>query len=324
VSVSPAGFVVAAVAALLLGYLVPALVRRRQAVGDARVPDRFSTRLRVVERRSTPVSGGASTEALVRSTIRSAPHQIAERREEQAVNRPAGMAERRTAAEARRVAAVRAALAARRAEQAAAARRRLVLTLVVLGVTVIAWVAVAVASFQWYLALFPTVVLGATLYLGVRAAQAERAEWSQVPESLRAPRAATPSGPSYSPSQLRAHLTATGAAPEGVDARSGLRWDTGEMPLDVASVAEDVEAVAEQAPEADAAGTWTPVPVPVPTYTLKAAAPRRETEVTAEPSAVEIASSDDAGVVVAEVEETSATDVPSIDLNAVLARRRAV
>ncbi len=302
-------------AALLLGYLVPALVRRRQAVGDARVPDRFSTALRVVERRGVTGSSGASTEALIRST----PRPVIERREEQAMSHPAGMAERRSAAEARRVAAVRAALAARRAEQAAAARRRLVLTLVALTATVLAWVAVAATGFQWYLALFPTLVLAATLYLGVRAAQAERAEWAQVPESLRAPRAAAAGGPSYSPSQLRAHLTATGAATT-TEAQSGLRWGTAEVTVDVAH---SVEPAAEPADDAgEAPGTWTPVPVPVPTYTLKASAPPREADA-AEPVDHEDAPAPTEGLRAPEAAEPAA-EVPSIDLNAVLARRRAV
>lgn len=243
------------------------------------------------------------------------------------MNRPAGMAERRSASEARRIAAVRAALAARRAEQAAAARRRLVLTLVALAVTVLAWVAVAAVNFEWYLALFPTLVLGATLYLGVRAAQAERTEWAAVPESLRSPRTAAPAGPSFSPSQLRAHLTATGAPADA--SGSGLRWGTDEVRVDTARVVEEGGAAEVQAEPLSRAvpapGTWTPVPVPVPTYTLKASAVRRETGV------VDPVMSDDAvePVPVSQTPEApgpvgSTEAVPSIDLNAVLARRRAV
>lgn len=239
------------------------------------------------------------------------------------MNRPAGMAERRSASEARRVANVRAALAARQAEQAAAARRRLVITLAAFAVTVLAWVAVAVSNFQWYLALFPTLVLAATLYLGVRAAQAERAEWAGVPESLRTPRAVAPAGPSYSPAQLRAHLTSTGAATTAEG--SGLRWDTDEQRADLAA---DVAAEATTEGGADggaesvaAPGTWTPVPVPVPTYTLKASVPRRGVGEDTLPESVDHDDDESAAEPAAAAVTESA---PSIDLNAVLARRRAV
>lgn len=237
------------------------------------------------------------------------------------MNRPAGMAERRSASEARRVANVRAALAARRAEQAAAARRRLVITLAAFAVTVLAWVAVAVSNFQWYLAVFPTLVLAATLYLGVRAASAERAEWAQIPESLRAPRALAQAGPSYSPAQLRAHLTSTGAAAD--TGRSGLRWDTDEQRVDPAAdvAVASADAGVDPAEETDAS-VWTPVPVPVPTYTLKAAAPRRAVSegVPAQP----VDHDDDDAPAVEPAAAASTDAAPSIDLNAVLARRRAV
>lgn len=325
---------------LILGYLVPALVRRRQAVAMSRVDDRFSRDLRVVAR------GGSSSDrrqaARLPSTtaLVAAPMIIGPRGEELTVNRPPGMADRRTANEARRVAAVRAALAARRAEQAAAARRRLVLTLALVVVSGIAWAAVAFAQFSVLLAAFPTVVLVGVLWLGVRAAQAERAEWSQVPTSLTEPRSVSVGGPTYSPAQLRAHLAATGAAPAAPssattaaadgDQAGRLSWSTGEIPVEAPAepqapaqpdVDVDSPVLAEQqearevAAVADVPGSWTPVPVPVPTYTLKPMAVRRETA----PYSAE----DEAAASPTEV-SLDVTLEDGIDLRAVLARRRAV
>ncbi len=254
------------------------------------------------------------------------------------MNRPTGMADRRTANEARRVAAVRAALAARRAEQAASARRRLVLTAALGVVSVVAWLAVAATPFSPLLATFPTLVLAGVLWLGVRTARAERAEWAQVPASLTEPRRERSAGPTYSPSQLRSHLSADGAARPSAqtDAQAGLSWQTDDVPVQISqavpaereTVPEPVEVVADSevgaAPPADleveaAPGSWTPVPVPVPTYTLKPVAVRRE----AAPYEAPEVEAD----VVADATPEVSLDVSieqGIDLRAVLARRRAV
>ncbi|TGO03799.1 hypothetical protein [Serinibacter arcticus] len=252
------------------------------------------------------------------------------------MNRPTGMADRRTANEARRVAAVRAALAARRAEQAASARRRLVLTIALTVVSVVAWVAVAATPFSPLLATFPTLVLAGVLWLGVRTARSERAEWAQVPASLTEPRRERSAGPTYSPSQLRSHLSADGVARPTAEAAgaAGLSWQTGDVPVQISqAVPADRETVPEPveidpvvevaAPSVDvvveaAPGSWTPVPVPVPTYTLKPVAIRREA---APYEAPEVAV--DAAADVADVSLDVSID-EGIDLRAVLARRRAV
>lgn len=322
---------------LIIGYLVPSLVRRRQAVADSCVDDRFSQELRVVARGG---SGGRtrsdqrlpSTRALVASLPVPGP------RKELTVNRPTGMADRRTANEARRVAAVRAALAARRAEQAASARRRLVLTIALSVVSVVAWLAVAATPFSPLLATFPTLVLVGVLWLGVRTARAERAEWAQVPASLTEPRRERSAGPTYSPSQLRSHLSADGAARPTADTSgtAGLSWQTGDVPVQISQAVpaerETLPELAESEPVVEvssapvdeivveeAPGSWTPVPVPVPTYTLKPVAVRREA---APYEAPEVASD-----VVAPAAADVSLDVSideGIDLRAVLARRRAV
>lgn len=272
------------------------------------------------------------------------------------MNRPVGMSERRTATEARQIAAVRAALAARHAEQAAAARRRLVLTLSLVLVTAVSWVAVAMTNFQFWLALFPTAVLIGVLWLGVRAARAEREEWASVPASLREPRAVAPAGPSFSASQLRRHLDAAGV-PVAVEAAgaqasaaaeaeaeveaglsaagAGLRWTTDPVPAGVATAsggqAAEQSELAESAVSAEGASaeTWTPTAVPVPTYTLKASAPRREVVPVAEGEGADAVGSVEAQSFESQPFEsqergTVADDPVGIDLNAVLARRRAV
>ena len=320
--VSSAGWVIAAAVTLILGYLVPSLVRRRQAIADSRVEDRFSADLRVLTRGRPAIPADRSVLSSTASLHGSRPVEAGRtapsvrpalpvRGEEPTVNRPTGMETRRVAHEARRVAATRAALVARKAEQAAAARRRLVLTLSLTVAAVITWLAVGLADFSVLLAVFPTVVLAGVLWLGVRTARAERDEWAQVPANLVAPRVATNiAGPTYSASQLRSHLTAAQAVSDKAEVDSdlaGLSWKTDHAPAEI-----DVR---EQEP-AQQEGSWTPVPVPVPTYTLKPAAVRREAAPYVAPPAV---MEDD-------VDGLNAANGPeeAIDLRAVLARRRAV
>lgn len=291
------------------------------------------------------------------------------------MNRPTGMAERRTALEARRVAATRAALAARRAEQAAAARRRLVLTSALAAVTALGWVASAIWGFTVLPAALLSAALVGVLYLGIRTARAEREEWARVPRSLLEPRPAAPGGPTFSAAQLRSRLPEGGAVPDG-DARElaertsvgaaareavpdggrgtcdvdpgsgagqggrGLRWSTDHAAAGAAvSSSPEGDEGGDRASDARP-GTWTPVPVPVPAYTLKAAAPRRETvqagesaragsdaevaQVRAAAAQALEAGSDTVGAPNEGEIGGGTADEPGIDLNAVLARRRAV
>ncbi|MDC7123116.1 hypothetical protein OMK64_16410 [Cellulomonas fimi] len=81
----------------------------------------------------------------------------------------------------------------------------------------------------------------------------------------------------------------------------------------------------------DEDGAWSPVPVPRPTYTMKATAPRREpvpledadTSAAAKAAPVADTATEPATQVAAEVAEPPAATTGSIDLNAVLAKRRA-
>lgn len=345
--VSSAGWVIAAVVTLVLGYLVPTLIKRRQGLHDARGEDRYSRRLRVVERPSSPdhSSVSPSTRPLVAVSSTVLGHRaVSSRGEESTVNRPTGMPSPRAAARAQSAAAARAALAARRSRQRAAARRRLVLVLALLAVTAVVWLAVGLAGFSPLLAALPTLVLAVTVVMGIRTAQAEQAEWAAIPAHLRpAPAAvsAASAGRRYTAAQLREHLPeqpaiapagarTESAATEGVGAdpvgeapaspTAGLRWQTDALTEELPALEEEAEPVAERQ-------GWTPVPVPVPTYTLKPPARRREVapaatgEDVTEPAqerADETHPTSDATAQAA----PEAEEAPGIDLHAVLARRR--
>lgn len=128
---------------------------------------------------------------------------------------------------------------------------------------------------------------------------------------------------------------ATGATP--VVRRSAMTAPTAAVPASVPVAAPAAVATAQEGEEAEA---WSPVPVPRPTYTMKAPAPRRtpaplseedaEASTTRRPAERE-EQADGAGTAVEEqvVAEPAAALEPapettgSIDLNAVLARRRA-
>ncbi|PFG20495.1 hypothetical protein [Serinibacter salmoneus] len=269
------------------------------------------------------------------------------------MNRPTGMPRPRAAARAHSAAAARAALAARRSRQQAAARRRLVLVIALGAISAICWFAVGQAGFSPVLAALPSLVLVATLVMGVRTARAERAEWARVPAHLMpAPTAvaAAVAGQRYTAAQLREHLPA-GAVPQdsrsevpdrpeagsggtNVQPGAGLRWRTEHVSAPGSDrLTEELPALeGEGSRREGSVGGWTPVPVPVPTYTLKPAVHRRPAEPVAarEESAaredaseaeVEAEGSDEAAEAASE-EVTSASEASGIDLHAVLARRR--
>jgi len=104
-----------------------------------------------------------------------------------------------------------------------------------------------------------------------------------------------------------------------------VRHATGQVPV----VRRAAEVAADEGAGEDRDAEWSPVRVPKPTYTMKAPAPRREPaplgEADAEASTARRPA--DAPTTVetapAEVTEPPALTTGSIDLNAVLARRRA-
>jgi len=115
------------------------------------------------------------------------------------------------------------------------------------------------------------------------------------------------------------------------------RHATGQVPVVRRAATGAVPAVAGgDAPDEERDGEWSPVPVPRPTYAMKAAAPRRspapldESDAEAStvrrpadaPAATDVPASADGPAPAAEAEPAPVT-TGSIDLNAVLARRRA-
>ncbi|GAA3509190.1 hypothetical protein [Georgenia daeguensis] len=187
------GYVVVALTLILLGYLLPHLVRTRQQLLDSRVEDRFSGDLRILATAGTPDTAQGRVVHPRGHTSGARPylHDPA-RRPEAPMNRPRARSERATE-DARALAAARAARAARVSRRAAAARRRLVLTVALLLLSGGAWAAVGLAGASWALAVVPTLLLGAVLVLGrrtaVRAAahdRRDRAEMARLEARLKA------------------------------------------------------------------------------------------------------------------------------------------
>jgi hypothetical protein len=199
--------------------------------------------------------------------------------------------------------------------RAARARRRLLLTLVLVLGTAVAWVLVAIGTVGWYAGAAPSVLLLAVLITGSVAARAGRradAHWTAERRTAerRAAQARTlANGGPYAP-RNRARVTghavhgssthtqmiprvAVAAAPAELPATATLaeREDGGGVAEDQAPAEPrpSVEAPAETPATDDAPAVdvpparrpiggepWVPVPVPLPTYVTKPAAPRRE------------------------------------------------
>lgn len=290
---------------LVFAYVLPAAIRSRQVVVDSRAADRYSGDLRIV------ATAGDRPEATA-STGRVFVH--ARRPEQEAPMGSGYPADRQlAAADARRLAAARAARAAAASRRAAAARRRLVLTTALLLLTAGGWAAYAVLSWPLVAAVLPTLALLGAFVLGRRAAAAGAAADARWERELAAIKG-------QARDRAESAARATG--------RPRLRVDVDPTAL----IAEKDEArVPRSGSDAvERPGAWTPVPVPPPAYTLKQAAPRRQmsplvmdapTErmdpVVAEEPAAE---SEQA----AQVAEATPAAEPAIDVQAVLAKRRAV
>ncbi len=268
-------------AVVLFGYLVPHLVHTRHQMAQSRVEDRFSTTLRVVTTGGTAKPpgprqhhGGAESRPYL--------HDPRRRTEAPAVNRPTTPGER-AAAEARRLAAARAARAAEISRRKAAARRRLVLTTVLLALTVASWLGVGVANLTVVAGVVPTVLLGAVLVLGRRAAKiasrrnaADRAAMARL-ELGPAQRTRGGQGATAAQAAAPAADAAPAAAPRRTEDGSTAvpEEDAPSSPVAEEAPAAATEDAAEDTPSAEQR-EWTPVPVPAPAYTLKAPAPRRD------------------------------------------------
>lgn len=258
-----AGIIVVLGTIAFFAYYIPARVRTRQVMGQARLNDRYSPHLRVVsDGHRAPLAGQRpSGEAILPRS----------RHSEKAMTSP--VARKLAAADARRVAAARAAHAAAISRRRAAAARRRVLLGALLAVTVVGLVVAGFTPLPWAVVLIPGVLAGGVLGLGIRAnqqAQIADVQWEAQIEQARQPLAARgtngadgEAGPRHSTGNTRLGRVQSEGA-------SSLRMDVDPTALfvetEVHGEAEGIESTAR---------SWTPVPVPAPTYTMKATAPRR-------------------------------------------------
>lgn len=263
-----------ALALVMFGYLVPYLVRSRQQLADSRVDDRFSGAMRVVVTGTTPKRTTSEHHPPARPYL----HDPRRRTENPAVNRPMSPTER-SAADARRLAALRAARAAEISRRQAAARRRLILTLVLLVASIGGWTAFGASGASIALGLVPTVLLGAVLVLGRRAAKAaarrnaaDRAAMARLQLTPAARSAGT--RPVAGSRTQSAQVTAVGAADDATTADDATPEVVTTPSVD--DTRTDATPTSAAATGRTTSRSWTPVPVPAPSYTLKASAPRRD------------------------------------------------
>lgn len=346
------------VVGLWIAYLVPHKLRHRQQLLESRTEDRFSEALRVlavtgpagstrrqradVARGIRPDCGPTADKRAGLLTARTGTPTAGRDRGGAEVDRPHGIQEGISADAARRIAQLHAAHAAATARRGAAARRRGVLAGTLAALTLITWVVVAATAVPLVAGLVPTVLLAGVVGLGRHAVvqgQEAEAEWHRRIAAATAAQERLPrlgrvgaSGRAVRPSTTETQSIAR--VTESTPARSSRVWSGGR--------------------EGD---TWSPVAVPKPTYTTKAPARRREpaplgdvegsTAVRVAPrvereTASPAAAEETAAAPAAATGEPAATAQPtpaatagpaptpsagepsgSIDLNAVLARRRA-
>lgn len=247
---------------------------------------------------------------------------------------------------AREAAALRARRAAIAERRAAAAKRRLALTLTLLSASAVAWTAVSAFSIPLAIPAVLTAMLGGVLVLGRRAVVAGRRADASAAAPARAAATSAQARPSVTGRAVHASDASTqmisSDAVRTVVAQSAER--AGAVETSVVET-EETAATAHTSPAADAPAreeaAVVPAPVtvveeggelagfslPRPTYTMKAAAPRREPaplhedDVTTPRNASERASSASASS--AQESETVSTEGLGLDLDAILARRRA-
>lgn len=324
-----AGPVALALVVLWVAYLVPHKLRHRQQLLESRTDDRYSEALRVVavsdrHGRSARVASQASRPA-ARSTSglltpgagvpvrRPVPDEGGT-----TVDRPTATQDRIATEASRRSAQAHAAHAAAAARRGAAARRRGMLAGLLTLATVVGWVVVGVApAASWLVGAVPSVLLGTVVVLGRRAVLAGRAADAAYEQRRTQERQAEQRRAAHRPATP---VVGTSAVAEAREPRSAQREPRsaalGRAVRPSNTDTQMFEAVA--APDAEA---WSPVPVPRPTYTMKAPAPRREPAPLGEVEASTTARPAD--VVVPAPLEAPVETTGSIDLDAVLAKRRA-
>ncbi len=347
-----AGPLVLVLAGLWLVYLVPHKLRYRQQLLESRVDDRYSEALRVVRvttRAAVESRGGrvvrtvegrahAGTTGLL-TPGKGYPVIVGSRTGGDTVDRPHATPERTSAAAARKAAQIRAARAAAQARRAAAARRRAALAAFLLIAAVAGWAAYALVPLaSVFLGVVPTLLFGSVLVAGraavVSGKRHDEAMAQQIAQSdevaahtgatravsapTRVVSAPTPTvtGRAVKPSDAQTEMFAAIVADQGEKGATP-RHATGQIPLVKAAAGDP----------SDAQG-WEPKPMPKPTYTMKPAAPRREPAPLGEVEASTSVRPAAAPPVAVSDEEVRTPEVPvegsgSIDLNAVLAKRRA-
>jgi hypothetical protein len=291
--VIPAGLVLAAMAGLWIAYLVPHWLRHRQHLLESCTDDRFSEQLRVI-RVARAHGTGRTAEPRVEAKAVLHPARGGGR----PMDRPHATADRVSADAARRRAAEHAHRAAVRAERVARARRRAVLSAALVVLSAAGWTAVGLFDVAIVAGAVPSVLLLVVLALGRRAARA-----GQRQSTGAAPAASTHLA-------RRDKRRTTGRAVRPSDAVTEvLARVAAERPgaAEVPDAAERPDAAGADLPD----GGWVPVPVPVPAYTLKPAVRR------AEPPPLVLDEQEVAA------EPVTAPKTGSLDLDAVLARRRA-
>jgi hypothetical protein len=329
-----AGVVALALVGLWVAYLVPHKLRHRQQLVESRVDDRFSENLRVVAVSDRPgraprpqVAGNgadcrpAGTSGLL-TPGRGALVTTSTATGGRTVDRPTAQQDRITAEVARRTAQTRAAHAASVARRGAAARRRGLLAGALVALTAAGTLgAVVLPAITWVAAVVPAVLLSAVVVLGRRAVIVGR-------ENDAAFAAAMARATADAHAARERAARATGAHP--IVARAGVTGHAVRPSDDLRTQA--IARVQAAGGAVDGAG-WSPVPVPRPTYTLKAEAPRREpialdnlegsthAAPMSAPAPVPAATPAAVTTVPAEVAPPAVTG--SIDLDAVLAKRRA-
>lgn len=193
------------------------------------------------------------------------------------MDRPHALTDRVVADAARRTAAERARRATYLSRRAAAARRRAVLAVLLVLATGAGWIGFAMGA-EIALAVAPTVLFGSVLVLGRRAVVCGRradAAWT----AGRASRVAADAAPVRVPpdaAPVRVPPVVEGRAAQPSDAKTEVIDRVVMVPPTVS--ADEVAHATTQSvtsPPIEGSG-WTPVPVPLPAYNLKPAVPRPE------------------------------------------------
>jgi hypothetical protein len=314
--VQPSSLVFVAIVVGWAAYLLPQWLRRRETLSQSRGTDRHSTGLRVLDRRTRVASGPSSTPLLpdprTIGAVSAPPSEIADRRVEDPAGRRGGHSPRQPNSTA---------VGGLPASARTAARRRVRVLTVLLTLTGMAWVASVWVPVATAMAVGVSVLLGfdvlallvAARRREVRRAAAARARRRELERRKAARARQAPARPAVT--------TAGGEVSTGAE---DVTAEASSRPV----VEAPAERVARELPEG---GTpWVPVPVPPPTYTLKPAAPRPE------PAPLDLPlpsrPTDPAGQVEVDPEPAARTPRPweadrtfadDLDLDAVLARRRA-